>query len=73
MGFGSGGIACPSGSRRGVSFLNGEEIAHAKDAKDGKRSWLFGMVYGVVGDELGAQAFSERPPYLGFDPVCVGL
>ena len=36
MGFGSGGIAGASGSRRGVSFLNGEEIAHAKDAKGGK-------------------------------------
>ena len=36
MGFGSSGIAGASGSRRGVSFLNGEEIAHAKDAKGGK-------------------------------------
>ena len=49
-----------------------EEIAHAKDAKGGKGGkggygiWLFGMGYGHVGDGHRAQAFSERPPYLGF-------
>jgi len=64
-------------------------IAHAKAAKDATRNLLFGMGYGVLGDGRGAQAFSERPPYLGFgcvgrtiegrrralgfDPVCVGV
>jgi len=64
-------------------------IAHAKAAKDATRNLLFGMGLKVVGDGRGAQAFSERPPYLGFgcvgrtlaggrralgfDPVCVGL
>jgi hypothetical protein len=63
---------CPAFAGHAHAWI-GDVIAHAKAAKDGKRIWLFEMGYGVVGDELGAQAFSERPPYLGFDPVCVGV